>query len=159
MTWRGQSSPTDRIFAALVYLLPVMRALPFGAGVLSTIPMFGQVIWLAIGPFLLLYGALSAIPFAQLIIFFALYLGVVRNYRFSHFLRYNVMQALLIGMATSIVGLLLSILGTSGLIVETLFALIFFVAFGSSVYCLVRSATGLFPELPVISDAAYQYIR
>lgn len=161
MTWRGQSSPPDRIFSALAYLLPMIRALPFGIGVLTAIPALGQIVLLAIGPFLQLYTTLSnSIPFFQLIVFFALYLGVVRNYRFSNFLRYNVMQALLIGIAISIVGIITSLLGLdNNLLGETLHTLTFFAAFGASIYSLVRSATGLFPELPMISDAAYQYIR
>lgn len=161
MTWRGQSSPPDRIFAALVYLLPMIRALPFGLGVLTAIPALGQIILLAIGPFIQLYTTLSTrIPFFELIVFFALYLGVVRNYRFSHFLRYNVMQALLLGIVLSMVGIVTNILGLDGtLLGQTLHTFTFFVAFASSIYSLVRSATGLFPELPMISDAAYQYIR
>lgn len=161
MTWRGQSSPPDRIFSALVYLLPMIRALPFGIGLLTAIPALGQIVLLAIGPFLQLYTILNnSIPFFQLIVFFALYLGVVRNYRFSNFLRYNVMQALLIGIAISIVGIITNLLGLdNNLLGETLHTLTFLAAFGASIYSLVRSATGLFPELPMISDAAYQYIR
>jgi len=161
MTWRGQNSPTDRIFSALVYLLPIVRVLPFGIPLLSAIPVLGQVLFLAIGPFLTAYSFLSGtIPFFQLIVFFALYLGVVRNSRFSYFLRYNVMQALLIGIAAAIVGILTSILGLTGggLVVETLYTATFIAGFGASAYSLVRSATGLFPEMPVISEAAYQYI-
>ncbi|MGD1902144.1 MAG: Tic20 family protein [Geitlerinemataceae cyanobacterium] len=161
MTWRGQSSPPDRIFSALVYLLPIIRALPFGLTLLGAIPVLGQVLFLAIGPFLTLYAFLSGtIPFFDLIVFFALYLGVVRNSRFSYFLRYNVMQALLIGFAVSIVAILTGILGLAGggLIVQTLYTATFIAALGASTYSLVRSATGTFPELPVISDAAYQYI-
>ena len=161
MTWRGQSSPPDRIFAALVYLLPMIRALPFGFGVLTAIPALGQIILLAIGPFIQLYTTLSTrIPLFELIVFFALYLGVVRNYRFSHFLRYNVMQALLLGIVLSMVGIVTNLPGLDGtLLGQTLHTFTFFVAFGASIYSLVRSATGLFPELPMISDAAYQYIR
>lgn len=161
MTWRGQSSPPDRIFSALVYLLPMIRALPLGIGVLTAIPALGQIILLAIGPFLRLYTTLSAaIPLFELLVFFALYLGVVRNYRCSNFLRYNVMQSLLIGIVISIVGIVTNLLGLDNtLLGETLYTFTFFVAFGASVYSLVRSATGLFPELPMISDAAYQYIR
>jgi len=161
MTWRGQSSPPDRIFAALVYLLPMIRALPFGIGVLTAIPALGQIVSLAIGPFIQLYTNLSGnIPFFELIVFFALYVGVVRNYRFSDFLRYNVMQALLLGIVISIVGIVTNLLGLdSNLLGETLHTFTFLVAFGASVYSLIRSATGLFPELPMISDAAYQYIR
>ncbi|TAF51577.1 MAG: hypothetical protein EAZ61_10315 [Oscillatoriales cyanobacterium] len=160
MTWRGQSSPPDRIFSALVYLLPMIRALPFGISLLTAIPALGQIVLLAIGPFLQLYTTLSnSIPFFQLIVFFALYLGVVRNYRFSNFLRYNVMQALLIGIAISLIDIVIRLLSINTLLGDTLQTLTFLVAFGAGIYSLVRSATGLFAELPMISDAAYQYIR
>ncbi|NJN60749.1 MAG: hypothetical protein HC795_03710 [Coleofasciculaceae cyanobacterium RL_1_1] len=134
MTWRGQSSPPDRIFSALAYLLPMIRTLPFGIGVLTAIPALGQIVLLAIGPFLQLYTTLSnSIPFFQLIVFFALYLGVVRNYRFSNFLRYNVMQALLIGIAISIVGIITSLLGLdNNLLGETLHTLTFLQPLGQA---------------------------
>jgi uncharacterized membrane protein len=125
----------------------------------------GSVLLLAIGPFFQLYSTLSqSLPFFELILLIALLAGVVRNPRFSYFLRFNTMQSILIGIAVSIVGILLSLLntvslGSSALLLEALQTLTFFATLTAVVYSIVRSATGLFPELPWISEAAYSYLR
>jgi uncharacterized membrane protein len=50
-----------------------------------------------------------SLPFASLIIFFALYLGVVRNENISHFIRFNAMQAILLDIVLMLCGLVLPI--------------------------------------------------
>jgi len=50
MTWRGSTDTKDRIFAALVYLLPLYSAFAFGIFIFQQIPFLGAA--LAIGVFI-----------------------------------------------------------------------------------------------------------
>lgn len=165
MAWRGQSSPLDRLFAALIYLLPLIDALPFGMSALNVIPGLGQLLMLILSPLLLVYSFLSnTLPFFQLILLIVLLSAVVRNPRFSYFLRFNVMQAILIGIAVSIVAIVLQLMGTislgaAGLLLDALQTLTFFATLGAVFFSIFKSAIGQFPDLPWISEAAYSYLR
>ncbi len=83
MNWRSSTDWKDKLFGSLVYLLPLMYSLEFGSFLFRQFP-FLQLLLIPLTPLLLLYS----IPFAGLIIFFALFAGVVRNYRISHFIRF-----------------------------------------------------------------------
>jgi len=165
MTWRGQSSPLDRLFSALIYLLPLIDALPFGMSSLNVIPGLGQLLMLILSPLLVVYGFLSnTLPFFQLILLIVLLSAVVRNPRLSYFLRFNVMQAILIGIAVSIAAIVLQLMGTVSLgagvlLLEALQTLVFFATLGAVVFSIAKSAIGTFPDLPWISEAAYSYLR
>ncbi len=70
MTWRGSTTVSDRIFACLPYLLPLVDGLMFGFSLLQQFPAL-QVLLLPLQPILLIYGSLG--QFGQLIVFFALF--------------------------------------------------------------------------------------
>ncbi|ELR98379.1 Tic20 family protein [Gloeocapsa sp. PCC 73106] len=162
MSWRGSTDFKDRFFSALVYALPLIDVLPYSAGVLDLIPQLG-FIYILINPLLTVYNALnSTIPFAGLIIFFALWLGVVRNQRISHFIRFNTMQAILIDIAIILFGLVLQVIiigSGSGLIATTLSNVIFLGVLVACIYGIIQSALGSYAEIPTISEAAYSQVR
>jgi hypothetical protein len=100
--------------------------------------------------------------FASLIIFFVLYLAVVRNEKIAHFIRFNVMQAILIGIILALAGLAFQLLGPIlgvNLLTETLFNIIFLGTLAASFYSIVQSITGQYAELPGISEASYLQVR
>lgn len=164
MNWRGTTSPPDRIFACLVYVLPLLDVialcfLPLQSGSFLT-PLF-DVLASVLGPLLALY---FGVPFLPLIIFFALYLLVVRNESIAHFIRFNAMQAILFGILLSLVSIiwrfvLAAILGSSGILVQTLFNTIFLATVVAVGYSIVQSALGRYAEIPTISEAAYAQVR
>jgi hypothetical protein len=156
MTRLGSNDWKDRLFASLVYLLPLYYVLQFGIFLFNQFP-FLQIITIPLIPLAILY---SAIPFARLIVFIAIFALVIRNSNISHFIRYNAMQAILIDILLILINLIFSILlsGIGGLFIETLYNVIFLgtlVACGFSVY---QSATGKYAELPGISEAAYSQV-
>jgi hypothetical protein len=82
---------------------------------------------------------------------------VVRNPKISHFIRFNALQAILIGILISLVGLLLNVLikGTGeNFLVEVLFNLVFLGSLATSFYAIAQSILGRYAELPTISEAA-----
>ncbi|MBD1862729.1 MULTISPECIES: Tic20 family protein [Trichocoleus] len=158
MTWRGSTSVPDRIFAALPYLLPLIDGLRFGEFLFSQFPVL-QLIFLPILPIVQIY---QTVPFAGLIVFFALFFLVVRNERINHFIRFNTMQAILIDIVLMLCSLVLPFLVRAipvTLIVETLYNVVFLGVLAAFVYAVAQSLFGRYAEIPTISDAVYMQVR
>ncbi|AUC60866.1 hypothetical protein AA637_06745 [Cyanobacterium sp. HL-69] len=156
MTRLGSNDWKDRLFASLVYLIPLYYVLEFGGFLFNQFPIL-QLITIPLIPLIYLY---SIIPFARFIIFIALFSFVIRNSKFSHFLRYNAMQAILIDILLILVNLIIGILagGIGGLFIETLYNVIFLGTLAACGYSIYQSATGKYAELPGISEAAYSQV-
>ncbi|MGL5064136.1 MAG: Tic20 family protein [Microcoleus sp.] len=157
MTWRGSTTVPDRIFACLPYLLPLIDGLRFGEF------LFRQFDFLELffRPLINLGEIYQRIPFAGLIIFFALYLGVVRNESINHFIRFNAMQAILLDIVLMLCGLILPILlgGFHVFIAQTLFNMVFLGIVAAFIYAVAQSLLGRYAEIPPISDAVYMQVR
>ncbi|TRU33844.1 MAG: hypothetical protein EWV50_18920 [Microcystis aeruginosa Ma_MB_F_20061100_S20] len=159
MTWRGSTDTKDRIFAALVYLLPLYSAFAFGDSIFQQIPFLGAALVIVLTPLAFLYSSLGS--FGSLIIFFVLFLAVVRNPRISHFIRFNTMQAILIDILVYLLGLALGFIARglgANLVVETLFNVVFLGAFAACVYSIIQSVIGKYADIPTISEAAYSQV-
>ena len=159
MTWRGSTDTKDRIFAALVYLLPLYSAFAFGIFIFQQIPFLGAALAIVLTPLAFLYSSLGT--FGSLIIFFVLFLAVVRNPRISHFIRFNTMQAILIDILVYLLGLLLGFVARglgANLVVETLFNVVFLGAFAACVYSIIQSVIGKYADIPTNSEAAYSQV-
>jgi uncharacterized membrane protein len=88
---------------------------------------------------------------------------VVRNDRINHFIRFNTIQTILIGILASLLGLAMQYLIIpafgSSLITQTLSNTIFIGGVGACIYSMVQSALGKYAEIPTISEAAYSQVR
>ncbi|MFM7478572.1 MAG: Tic20 family protein [Microcystis aeruginosa] len=159
MTWRGSTDTKDRIFAALVYLLPLYSAFAFGIFIFQQIPFLWAALAIVLTPLAFLYSSLGT--FGSLIIFFVLFFAVVRNPRISHFIRFNTMQAILIDILVYLLGLALGFIARglgANLVVETLFNVVFLGAFAACVYSIIQSVIGKYADIPTISEAAYSQV-
>jgi hypothetical protein len=158
MSWRGSTTTSDRIFACLFYLLPVLDGFIFGESLVKE--FFGislMQIMLSL-PLVQIYFA----PFVSFIVFFAIYLLVVRNESIGHFIRFNAMQAILIGIVLSLFSLVWSLFASvlGGTFIEqTLFSCIFLGMTVAVTYSVVQSILGRYAEIPTISDAVYMQVR
>lgn len=160
MTWRGSTTPTDRIFACLPYLLPLIYSLAFAGPLLQQLPEL-RFLFLPILPIAAIF---NSIPFASLIVFFLLLFLVVRNESINHFIRFNTMQAILLDILLVLFSILMSfvvmpILGNGGLLLDTVYNVIFLGAIAAVVYSVVQSAMGRYAEIPTLSDAVYMQVR
>ncbi|MEC4983962.1 MAG: Tic20 family protein [Oscillatoria sp. PMC 1068.18] len=158
MTWRGSIDIKDKIFGALAYLLPLIVAFPFGVSLLAQFPVL-SIIYLPLAPLLSLYYGFQ---FASLIIFFVLFLAVVRNERISHFIRFNTMQAILIDILLFLVALVLGVIGRGlqgSLLLETLNNVVFLGTLAACGYSIVQSLRGQYAEIPQLSEAVYSQVR
>ena len=157
MSWRGSVTPQDRVFASLPYLLPLVDVLPFGAVLFSQFPSL-RLLFLPLQPLIII----NNFPFAGLIIFFVLYLAVVRNENISHFIRFNTLQAILLDivlvLCRMLTGILLPGLGQN-LLTETLLNVVFLGTIAACVYSVVQSLLGRYAEIPALSEAVYTQVR
>lgn len=149
----------ERAIAALVYLLPLIYALPFGLILLKQFP-FLSIIYAPLSPLISIYYGL---PFAGLIVFFALYFAIVRNEKASYFVRFNTMQAILLDILLILCSVLISILemglGRTSLLIETLNNTVFIGTLVACFYSIAQSVRGQYAEIPTISEAASSQIR
>jgi hypothetical protein len=157
MAWRGSTTVKDRIFACLPYLLPLVSVLPFGSFLFQQFPAF-RVLLIPLQPVLFIY---QSIPFAGIIVFFLLFLLVVRNERIVHFIRFNTMQAILLDILLVLCSLLSSILlkglGTN-LVTETLLNIVFLGTVAACGYSIVQSLLGRYAEIPALSEAVHAQV-
>ncbi|MUG95909.1 hypothetical protein F7734_27580 [Scytonema sp. UIC 10036] len=158
MAWRGSTTVSDRLFACLPYLLPLIAALVFGMSLFREFPALA-VLFLPLQPVLAIYGILG--PYSELIIFFLLFFLVVRNERIAHFIRFNTMQALLLDIVAYLCGILLRLVALPGVAfaAQTLSTTIFLGIVAAVVYSVVQSLMGRYAEIPAISDAVYMQVR
>lgn len=160
MSWRGSTSPTDRIFAALPYLLPIsIGVVVHGARLLSS---FGLDVVTA---FFLPIAQLSTFPIG-LIIFIALFALVINNANISHFIRYNVFQSLLIGIILTLIEVLTPVLGNllgflPGIeeILQVINSTVFLGVVAAGGFSIVQTVLGRYAEIPSLSNVVYSQIR
>ncbi len=159
MNWRGTTTVKDRIFASLPYLLPLIAALPFGLSLFTQFPILAGILLPLLAPVLYIY---RTIPLADLVVFFLLFLLVVRNERIIHFIRFNTMQAILLDILLVLCSLLFDILmrglGTN-LVTETLFNIVFLGTVAACGYSIVQSLLGHYAEIPTLSEAVHAQVR
>ncbi|GAX34628.1 Tic20 family protein [Nodularia sp. NIES-3585] len=157
MTWRGSVTVSDRIFACLPYLLPLIQGLSFGSFFFRQFPVIGVVL-IPLSPIIAIYQ----LPFASLIIFFALFLLVVRNEKISHFIRFNTMQAILLNIVLFLCDILRQVLISvpgADFALETISNTIFIGILAAVVYSVAQSLFGRYAEIPAISDAVHMQVR
>lgn len=157
MNWRGTESATDRVWASLPYLLPLVDSLMFGFALFRTVP-FVEMLFVPLFPLLVLY---RGVPFFGLIVFFLLLFLVVRNTNISHFIRFNTMQAILLDIILIICRVILQLVGPvfGGLVMDTLMNTIFLGIVAAVVYSVVQTIRGVYAEIPTISEAVHMQVR
>jgi len=158
MSWRGSTTFPDRIFACLPYLLPLIEVFAFGQFLLKDFPLLG-LIFLPLVPLLTIY---RGVRYAGMIIFFALWLLVVRNEKIPHFIRFNTMQAIILDIVIFLCSILTDIVKLvpgSGFAMQTLYTTIFLGIVAAVVYSIAQSLMGKYAEIPAISDAVHMQVR
>ena len=155
----GSASPLDRAFAAFAYVMPLASA--YVAGTYYFFPFLRDnapavlanainLILLPLMPFIAIENSILGIG-----VFILLFAFVVRNTNISRFIRYNVLQAILVSFVISIVSLLLGMVGLVRVPVlgETLLNVLFLGGMAIVVYSVVQSVRGEYAEIPTVSEA------
>ncbi|MCL1470325.1 Tic20 family protein [Argonema antarcticum] len=178
MTWRGSTSILDRFLSCLPYLLPLIEVYVFGIFLFAQFPVIAML-YVPLYPVMAIYAYLASfIPYFGFILFFALYLLVVRNEKLVHFLRFNTMQALMLSIFASLCSAILELLGLlrlpnlysmvvspvipqidAPIVLEIIIDTIFLGVVGACLYSIVQALRGVYAEIPAISEAAYAQTR
>lgn len=156
---RSSDSPSaaERMVASLGYFLPLLDGVRYGAYLFRQYP----VTQILVQPILPLYQVYTSVPGASFVAFFGLYLAVVQNTRFNRYVRYNVMQAIILDVLLILPQLLERLLsppgggggiGASAIIL--LYNTVFLFLFSCFVFGVVSCLLGRQPRLPIVADAA-----
>ena len=140
------------ILGVLLYMIPCTDSLTFGNHLYIKYPFF-QIIQIPTIPIILIE---RSIPFGSLLVFLAIFLGLVRNNKISYFLRFNALQSLLINIGIIIVNFIFEIIFSpfsNSLIIRTFSSTLLFSLFAVIVYCVWSCTQGNEPDLPIISEA------
>lgn len=165
MTWRSTTDTSDKLLGCLPYFLPLFDAVIVGGAIFKLISNFpalapvGNVLFLLVSPVMFIYGL---VPFGlgSIAVFFALFFLVVRNSNISHFIRFNTLQAILIGFIISIGSILLDLISVPGLelITDTFYNVLLFGGVAAVGYSIFQCIMGRYPEIPTISEAVHMQI-
>ena len=155
-------APLERALAAAPYLFPLLDGLRYGRFLFRQYPIT-QAIVSPLAPLAQLY---YTVPFASLVLFFAIYLGLVQQTdRWSRFVRFNAMQAILLDILLILPGVIESVFkapgGGAGLQI--------YISMYNTVwlFCLATFVAGVFGalvlgktvRLPLVAEAADQQVR
>ena len=141
-----------KILGIILYMIPWSDSLGFGNHLFIKYP-FTQIIQIPAFPIILIE---RSIPFGNLLLFLAIFIGLVRNNKVSYFLRFNALQSLLINIGVIIISYVFEILFSSfyaSLIIRTLSSTLLISIFSMIIYCVWSCTQGNEPDLPWISQA------
>jgi hypothetical protein len=142
----------QRLLAALAYLLPWSDAVGFGGSLAGQFP---ALIWLSL-PTIPLQILQNAVPLGNLVLFLVLFLAVARNPQVPYFVRFAVLQALLLVIVVVLLQLAFqtffaSLTGT--FLVRTLANTIYLGSLLVVLYGIVEALRGREAEIPTVSEA------
>ena len=143
----------ERLLGVLLYMIPWSDSLTFGNHLYMKYP-FIQIIQIPAIPIILIE---RSIPFGSLLLFFAIFFGLVRNSKVSYFLRFNALQSLLINIGIIIASFIFEIIFSpfaNSLIIRTLSSSLLLGIFLMIIYSVWSCTQGNEPNLPGISQAA-----
>ena len=142
-----------RLLGVLLYMIPLSDSLNFGNHLYIKYPLI-QIIQIPAIPIILIE---RSIPFGSLLLFLAIFFGLVRNSKVSYFLRFNALQSLLINIGIIIVSFIFEIIFSpfaNSLIIRTLSSSLLISIFLMIIYSVWSCTQGNEPNLPGISQAA-----
>lgn len=154
----GQPNVFFRVMACLPYLVPLMGCLPFGKYINDNYPLYEGLMQL-FAPLLQAYYSSWFTPF---LVFFSLFLLIVRNNNLPHFVRFNTMQSILMDICVMLGGLTIQYLPFEiayswiGILLNNL---TYMTGVCSVFYCMLNILRGYYPDIPVVSEAVYMQVR
>ena len=156
MSWQSSQTIVDRLCGSLAYLLPIADVAFFGYFAVNDFPIFGNL-YRSLAPVLQLNSG-----FNGFILFILLYACVVVNPKVSRFIRFNVLQAILIGILLFLCGFPIRFALESNLlpivVIQVLMNTVFFGTWAMVVYGVIMSALGRYTEIPQLSQTAQMQI-
>ena len=141
-----------KILGVLLYMIPWSDSLTYGNHLYLKYPLT-QIIQIPAIPIFIIE---RSIPFGNLLLFLAIFIGLVRNNKVSYFLRFNALQSLLINIGIIIINFIFQIFFSpfgNSLIIRTFSSTLLISIFSMIAYCVWSCTQGNEPNLPGISEA------
>ena len=141
-----------KILGILLYMIPWVDSLKFGNHLYLKYP-FTQIIQIPAIPIIIIE---RSIPFGNLLLFLAIFIGIVRNNKVSYFIRFNALQSLIINIGIIIISFIFEIFFNpfaNSLIIRTFSSTLLISLFAMITYCVWSCTQGNEPNLPGISEA------
>ena len=141
-----------KILGVLLYMVPWADCLKFGTHLYNKYP-FTQIIQI---PAIPIFFIERSLPFGNLLLFLAIFIGLVRNRKVSYFLRFNALQSLLINIGIIIISFIFELILSpflNTLIIRTFSSTLLISLSSIIIYCVWSCTQGNEPDLPVISQA------
>ena len=141
-----------KILGVILYMIPWADSIKFGNILYIKYP-FTQIIQIPAIPIIIIE---RLIPFGNLLLFLAIFIGLVRNNKVSYFLRFNALQSLLINIGIIIINFIFEIFFSpfgNSLLIRTFSSTLLISLFSIITYCVWSCTQGNEPILPVISEA------
>ena len=141
-----------KILGVLLYMIPWADCLTFGNHLYIKYP-FIQIIQIPAIPIIIIE---RSIPFGNLLLFLAIFIGIVRNSKVSYFLRFNALQSLLMNIGIIIISFIFQVFFSpfeNSLIIRTFSTTLLISLFSIITYCIWSCIQGNEPNMPGISEA------
>ena len=147
----------QRLLALLPYSLTWSDALPFGRDLFGSFPPLNALM-LPAKPALLVQnlGSMGGMNLGGLLLFFLLFLAVVRNPKVPYTIRFNTLQALMLDILLVVIGLVFQLLQSllgGGLLFRTLANTVFLGTLLILLFTVVQVLRGKEADLPTLSEA------
>ncbi|CAI5458763.1 unnamed protein product [Closterium sp. Yama58-4] len=150
----GSVGVPERIISAAVYFLPLLDGARYARFLYAQYP-FTRVL---LDPIIPLVQAYNSFPYAGLILFFLLYLAIIRNQNLDRYVRYNAMQAVILDILMILPSLLERLFaGNDGISLQLtiiFYNTVFLYLFACFVFGVVSCLLGKTPRLPIVAEAA-----
>lgn len=150
------------MLAAAPYIFPLLDGLRYGRYLFQSYPITRAMV-APLAPIAQIY---YSVPFASLVLFFAIYLGLVQQTdRWSRFVRFNAMQAVLLDILLIFPGIVESAFkppayGAGLQIYISLYNTVWIFCFASFVVGVFGALVlGKTVRLPIVAEAADQQVR
>lgn len=155
----NQGPPTLfwRVFAALCYLVPWIDSISLGREIYRRFRNL-LVLYLVPGPLAKVYFSSQ---FAPLIIFFVMFLSIVKNKKLHHFVRFNCMQAIMLDIVVMLMHIVKAYLPAEikwSVISHFVDMFMWTTCMGTVVYAVFWTLRGYYADIPFVSESVYHQV-
>jgi len=143
-----------RCMAALMYLIPWIDTIALGRDIYHSFP-FSIYLYYVPGPFV---GMYYSTQFAPLIVFFLVFLAIVRNTKLHHFVRFNAMQSIMIDIVVMLFNIVRLYFPSElrwSAFLTTFDNFSWMSCMSTILYCIFFCLLGRYADIPYVSDAVY----
>jgi len=141
-----------------MYLIPWIDTIAIGREIYHNFPV-SLIIYYLPGPFVQIYYSSQ---FAPLVVFFLLFLSVVKNNKLPHFVRFNCMQGIMIDIVVMLFNILRAyfpaeLRWSAVLHVFDMFS--WMICISTTLYCVYWALIGKYADIPYVSESVYMQVE